>query len=226
MRRITYVLSVLLLAVGLFAATALAQTLIGTVLGKVTDEQGGVLPGVTMTLTGPRGAITAVSDDQGEFRFVGVAPATYVLKAELTGFLPQERDAVIVGMGKTVSVDFALKVGGITESVEVVGIASTVDVKSSATDTNLSSDLLTSMPIYSATATGLLNYAPGINNSSAYGGQASYGNALLLDGVDTRDPEGGSAWTFFNQNLIEEIQIGGLGAPASRSEGGVLPKLR
>ena len=43
---------------------------------------------------------------------------------------------------------------------------------------------------------------------------SSYGNALLLDGVDTRDPEGGSAWTFFNQNLIEEIQIGGLGAPA------------
>ena len=59
-----------------------------------------------------------------------------------------------------------------------------------------------------------MNYAPGINSSSAYGAQASYGNALLMDGVDTRDPEGGSAWTFFNQNLIEEIQIGGLGAPA------------
>ena len=70
------------------------------------------------------------------------------------------------------------------------------------------------MPIYSSTSTGLLNYAPGINSSSAYGAQGSYGNALLLDGVDTRDPEGGSAWTFFNQNLIEEVQIGGLGAPA------------
>ena len=70
------------------------------------------------------------------------------------------------------------------------------------------------MPIYSATSTTLLNYAPGINNSSAYGSQGSYGNALLLDGVDTRDPEGGSAWTFFNQNLIQEVQIGGLGAPA------------
>ena len=90
----------------------------------------------------------------------------------------------------------------------------TVDVKSSSTDTNLSSELLTTMPIYSATSTGLLNFAPGINSSSAYGGQASYGNALLLDGVDTRDPEGGSAWTFFNQNLIEEVQIGGFGAAA------------
>ena len=89
-----------------------------------------------------------------------------------------------------------------------------VDVKSSSTDTNLSADLLARMPIYSATSTGLLNNAPGINSSSAYGGQGSYGNALLLDGVDTRDPQGGSAWTFFNQNLIQEVQIGGLGAAA------------
>src|SRR4029079_3666968 len=92
--------------------------------------------------------------------------------------------------------------------------ASTVDVKSSATHTNISNERLQLAPIYSPTATGLLNYAPGINNSSAYGAQGSYGNALLMDGVDTRDPQGGSAWTFFNQNLIQEIQVGGLGAPA------------
>jgi hypothetical protein len=190
-----------------------AQTLVGTVEGKIVDQQGAVLPGVNVTLTGPRGSQSTVSDAEGNFRFVGVAPATYVLKAEIAGFLPQEQQDVIVGMGKTVLADFTLKIGGVTENVEVTA-ASTVDVKSSATQTNLSSDLLTLMPIYSPTATGLLNSAPGVNSSSAYGGQASYGNALLLDGVDTRDPEGGSAWTFFNQNLIEEVQIGGLGAPA------------
>jgi hypothetical protein len=192
-----------------------AQTQVGTVEGRITDQQGAVLPGVTVTLTGPRGTQTAVTDGEGHFRFVGVTPGTepYVLKAELTGFLPQEQRDVLVSIGKTVVADFTLRVGGVTESVEVTA-ASTVDVKSSATQTNLSSDLLTLMPIYSSTSTGLMNSAPGVNSSSAYGGQASYGNALLLDGVDTRDPEGGSAWTFFNQNLIEEVQIGGLGAPA------------
>ena len=136
------------------------------------------------------------------------------LKAELAGFLTQQVDAVVVGLAKTVTVDLSLKLGGVTENVDVRAAASTVDVRGASTDTNLSNDLLTLMPIYSATSTGLLNYAPGINNSSAYGSQGSYGNALLLDGVDTRDPEGGSAWTFFNQNLIQEVQIGGLGAPA------------
>jgi len=214
MRRITHLFSAFLLAFALIPATARAQSQTGTIEGKVLDQQSAVLPGVNVTLTGPRGAQTTVSDAEGNFRFVGITPATYVVKADLQGFLPQVVEAVAVGMGKTVVVDFALRVGGVSESVEVRGSGSMVDVKSSATDTSLSSDLLSLMPIYSPTSTGLLNYAPGINSSSGYGGQGTYGNALLLDGVDTRDPEGGSAWTFFNQNLVQEVQIGGLGAPA------------
>jgi len=214
MRRIAYVLSVFLLAYGPLASIGQAQTQTGTVQGKVLDQQGGVLPGVTVTLTGPRGSLSTVTDGQGDFLFVGVQPSTYVIKVELSGFIQQERTDVLVGMGRTVSTDFTLRVGGVSESIEVLGTTTTVDVKSSSTETSLSADLLSAMPIYSSTSTGLLNAAPGINSSSAFGGQGSYGNALLLDGVDTRDPEGGSAWTFFNQNLIEDIQIGGLGAPA------------
>src|SRR5262245_15608476 len=206
------VLVFLIACVGLAPASS-AQTQTGTVEGKVVDQQGALLPGVTVTLTGPRGSQTTVTDGQGAFRFVGVTPATYSLKTELTGFASESQPEVLVGIGKTVLADFTMKVSGVSESVEVMA-ASTVDVRSSATHTNISSDLLKLMPIYSSTSTGLLNAAPGINSSSAYGAQASYGNALLMDGVDTRDPQGGSAWTFFNQNLIEEIQVGGLGAPA------------
>lgn len=214
MRRIPLLLSVFLFIFAAMAGTAHAQTQTGMLEGKVVDQQGGVLPGVSVELIGPMGGKSTVTDAQGVFRFVGLAPTTYAVKADLPGFLSQRRDGVVVGMGKTVAVDFSLKVGGMSETVEVTASSVMVDVKSSATDTNLSNDLLNSMPIYSSTSTGLLNYAPGINSSSAYGGQGSYGNALLLDGVDTRDPAGGSAWTFFNQNLIEEVQIGGLGAAA------------
>jgi hypothetical protein len=58
-----------------------------------------------------------------------------------------------------------------------------------------------------------LNYAPGINNDAAYGAGPG-NNALLIDGVDTRDPEGGTAWSFFNYNVIDEVQLQGVGAPA------------
>lgn len=201
-------------AIALLATSAQAQTLIGTVQGKVMDEQGAVLPGVTATLTGPRGAQTTVTDERGEYRFIGVQPGTYHLKVDLQGFAAQERADVKVDIGKTTAADFTMKVSGLSETIEVRGATSSVDVRSSATDTAVSNNMLQFTPLYSPTSTDLLDAAPGINSSSAYGAQASYGNALLLDGVDTRDPEGGSAWTFFNQNLIEEIQIGGLGAPA------------
>src|SRR5512136_2994498 len=214
MRRTGLFVFLFVFGLGLLGGTAHAQTQTGTVLGRITDAQGGVLPGATVTLNGPRGSQTGVTDGQGEYRFVGVIPASYSAKVELSGFVTQEENPVVVGMGKTNTVNFTLKIGGVTETVEVVGMSSAIDLKSSATDTPLTQELLSSMPIFDATATDLLNNAPGINSGSAYGGQADYGNALLLDGVDTRDPEGGSAWTFFNQDLIQEIQIGGLGAPA------------
>ena len=146
-------------------------------------------PGATVTATGPRGTVTTVTDAEGIFRFVGLQPATYTVRTELSGFVTQESQAE-VGMGRTVTVDFTLKLTTLSENVEVRASASAVDVRSSSTETTVSSDLLNLMPIYSATSTGL-NNAPGINSSSAYGAQGSCGNALLMDGVDTRDPEGG-----------------------------------
>ncbi|HEX6463811.1 MAG TPA: TonB-dependent receptor, partial [Vicinamibacterales bacterium] len=203
-----------LLAAALLTGTAHAQTSVGTVEGTVADQQGAVLPGATATLTGPRGSQTATTDDKGRYRFVAVQPGDYTLKVQLgTSFAPQTR-AVTVGLGMIATIDFALTVASVAERVEVTAEAPPVDVRSSTVANSVPNDMLQMTPLYSSTSTGLLNAAPGIDSSSGYGGQGGLGNALLLDGVDTRDPEGGSAWTFFNQNLIQEIQIGGLGAPA------------
>ena len=68
MRKIL-ILSLLLLVAALPVA---AQSLVGTVAGTVKDEQGGVLPGVTITLAGKTGSRSAVTDAEGNYRFVGV----------------------------------------------------------------------------------------------------------------------------------------------------------
>ena len=139
------------------------------------------------------------------------------MKAELSGFTPRTERNLDVGIGRTVSVPFALKVGGLAETVEVVANASTIDTATTASDNSISQELLANIPInignFNA-ATNLMNYTPGINGGSAFGGDSGYGNALLIDGVDTRDPEAGSAWVFYNYNIIEEVQVGGVGAPA------------
>src|SRR5207247_8729300 len=97
----------------------------------------------------------------------------------------------------------------------VTGDVGVVDVKSSSTSNTISQALLNSVPILHANAAlNVLNYSPGVNNGSGFGGAQGTGNALLVDGVDTRDPQNGSAYTYYNYNLIQEVQVGGLGAPA------------
>lgn len=204
-----------LLLLVLVAIPASAQMLVGSVIGKVTDEQGGALPGVTVTLVGKTGSKTTTSETDGTYRFQALDPGTYSVQADMTGFSPRKQENVVITVGKQANVNFALKVGGRTENVEVLGEAPVVDVASSATNNQLSQDLLFNMPIRQGnTATNLLNFAPGINSSSAYGGDASSANGLLIDGVDTRDPSGGTAWTFYNFNIVEEVSIVGIGAPA------------
>jgi hypothetical protein len=211
MRRILIFSLLVLLA----ALPLAAQSLTGTITGTVKDEQGGVLPGVTLTLTGKTGARTAVSDTEGNYRFVGLDPGTYTVTAALTGFRPKRQDNVVVSVGRSAEIDIALGVGGVTETVDVVGESPVVDVASSATDNVLSQEMLFNLPIRPTNAaTDMLNFLPGINDGSAYGTNSDYANGLLIDGVDTRDPDAGSSWVFFGYNLMEEVQVGGLGAPA------------
>jgi hypothetical protein len=193
----------------------LAQTLTGTVSGTITDPQGGVLPGVSVTLTGRTGSQTQVTDAEGNFRFLGLTPGAYSVRAELSGFRTYEERNIDVAIGRTVTLRVSMAVGGLEETIEVTASAVAVDTTTTATDAVISQELLFSMPISRTNAaTQLLNYSPGVNSGSAFGGPASSGNALLLDGVDTSDPEGGTAWTFFNYNIIEEVQVGALGQPA------------
>ncbi len=205
----------LTLLVAFVACGVSAQTLTGTITGKVTDEQGGVLPGVTVTLTGKTGAQSQVSDAKGEYRFIGLAPGTYNVRSELQGFRPKEQQGIEIGLGKTVDVNLAMAVGGLSETVDVVANAVMIDTTSTATDTNMSQDLLFSMPIsHNNPAVNILQYMPGVTDGSAFGGASDGANSLMLDGVDTRDPEGGTAWTFYNYNIIDEIQVAGLGQQA------------
>jgi hypothetical protein len=212
LKRITLALAVLALAATIPAA---AQSLTGTVTGRVVDEQGGALPGVTVTARGATGSRTVTTGPDGIYRFPGLDPGTYSIQAELTGFTPKRQENIVVNIDSRLNINLTLSIGTLAEAIEVVGETPVVDTSSSKTDNVLSQDMLFNLPIRPANAAAeLLNYTPGVNLGSAFGGDSDSSNALLLDGVDTRDPSGGSAWTFFAFNLVDEVQISGLGAPA------------
>lgn len=213
MRRLATLLVVVMLVAA--AVPLAAQSLTGSITGAVTDSQGAVLPGATVTLSGKTGSRTAVTDSQGQYRFVALDPGTYSVQVALSGFSAMKRENITVNVSKDARVDFTLGVQQVAETITVTGEAPVVDTTSSATDANLTQDNLFLLPIRpNNAATELLNLLPGVNAGSAFGGDADTANGLLLDGVDTRDPEGGSAWTFFNYNIVEEVQVSGIGAPA------------
>ncbi len=201
------------LALLLLAVPAMAQSLLGVVTGAVTDESGATLPGATVTLTGARGAVTAVSDSNGRYRFAAVETGSYSVEATLAGFQSRKVEPVTVTIGKTAAVDLSLKVGGLTDTIEVSAEAPIVDISTTQTDNNISQESLANLPLGRFTAD-LLNYTPGVNDGSAFGGGAGVSNGLYFDGVDTRDPQAGTAWMFSNYNIVDEVQVQTLGLNA------------
>ncbi|MEO8432210.1 MAG: carboxypeptidase-like regulatory domain-containing protein, partial [Acidobacteriota bacterium] len=82
----TITATLLALAFFMVGASLFAQNQTGNVYGNVTDEQGGRLPGVSVTLSGVGAPNTQVTDARGEYRFLNLSPGTYTLTYDLQGF--------------------------------------------------------------------------------------------------------------------------------------------
>ena len=100
-----------------------AQSGQGGLNGYVKDEQGGVLPGVTVTATGPAllAPVVAVTDNAGFYRLQNLPPGTLTLNGELPGFATFRREGILMRAGSTFTVDIELKVGALEETVTVAG---------------------------------------------------------------------------------------------------------
>ena len=116
------------LLVALFLVPLLAaQVEYGVVSGTVTDTVGTVLPGVTVTLTGPDKRST-VTDGRGEFIFVRLRPGEYQVESQLAGFSTYRR-TISLAAGKTERITIQMGVGALAESIAVTGETPVVDMQ-------------------------------------------------------------------------------------------------
>ena len=117
MKRV-FAASLLALAVAMPAA---AQRTTGEIIGKIVDESGSVLPGVTVTLRGASvaGAPTVVTSESGMYRFPVLPPGTYSVDYSLTGFSTLKREDIPVAVGSIVELNVSMKVGALEESITV-----------------------------------------------------------------------------------------------------------
>src|SRR5262245_27388500 len=116
-------------AIFLFAGTADTQQGSSEIAGRVVDEQGGVVPGVTITLTNAQtgGLRTITSGADGTYVAPQISPGQYRLVATLKGFRRIVREGLLVLVGETLTVNLKLEVGNLEDSVTVTSEAPLID---------------------------------------------------------------------------------------------------
>src|SRR5690349_2907313 len=217
-----------LAALGVMAVATLpvaAQVQTGSILVRVTDAQGGAVPGVTVTLTSPvlvSGTMSGTTDTGGVNRFPSLQPGLYSVKLELQGFRTVVRENVQVIVGQTVPLDMQLSVATVAETVTVTGASPVVDTTSANTSVNLGEQLLQNTPggrdIWSLVeykVPSLLITRPDVGGTSGglqgtfnARGTTSAQNTSYLNGINVGDPAAiGAAGFYYDFDAFDDIQV-------------------
>src|SRR5712691_8334970 len=236
-------ISALLLAFVLaLTGLAAAQETTGTISGRLLDAQGLAVPGATVTVTGPQGARTVVTDSTGRFVAPFLTPGAYSLRAELQGFKAVEQKDIVVRLGQTADFNLKMEVGGLTETVEVTGASPVIDTQTTTAGANLNSAMLSRLPVGRSLAE-TLYVAPGVSSGGgtgtsnpSIGGGSGLENQYVVDGVNISSSGFGSLGSYsrvaalgslgngVTYDFIKEVQIktAGYEAEFGQSTGGVV----
>jgi hypothetical protein len=221
MRRLFILAASLLLAAG----PVLAQTQTGTITGVATDEQGAVMPGVSVSIQSPAligGARTAVTNSTGSYQFSQLAPGTYTVTFQLSGFNTLVMEGIIVRVAFNSKVDARMKVAGVEETVTVTGESPVVDVKSTVTATNIDKDLFETVPSGNNPFT-MASFVPGMvtdrldvggNEGAQQYGLQIFGSdpdqkTFSVDGLKVNWPggAGGATMQYYDFAMYEEYNF-------------------
>jgi len=211
------VLIVACLFLASFTAAQELQT--GSIRGRVVDDSGQPLPGVSITISGPAliGKATAVTNADGMFRAPSLTPGRdYTVRAELAGFETTVQTGIIINLGKTISIDITMKPSTIQNEVTITAPTPTVDVVKSSTSQTITSDILASLPI-SRNVSSIILITPGTVGGSVHGdGRGELG--AVMDGIQMTEPDVGGVALGYDVgiawDMVEEAEIVTAGANA------------
>ncbi len=215
-----------------------AQQTAGNVAGRVLDDQGAAIPGVTVTAKSTATGFTRseVSDAEGVYRLSSLPVGVYDVTAELQGFTSVSRKAVAVTVGQTVSFDFALKVAALAETVNVTGATPLIQTTASSVGTVVDVQRIESIPLNGRQFANLAATVPGVGlafhtdptKSTQYAPLVNGGSGrninYQIDGGDNNDDTVGGQLEAFPLEAIEQFnfQTQRFKAEYGRSNGGVL----
>ena len=220
--------------------TASAQQGAGSVAGEVADDTGGVLPGVTIEAASPaliEGVRTAFTDGEGRYNIINLVPGTYSITFTLPGFATIIREGVELTSNFTSTINAAMQVGGIEETITVTGASPLVDVQNVRQQTAIQQELRSELPSGTMNMMTITRLVPGMtsgtdpggggatglyssNQSTAANFHGKAGSKQTYDGMQTNNLSGeGSTSYTMNPSTVEEttVETGGINAESNAS---------
>src|SRR5712671_275901 len=217
-RRLQFGTCALVLMALLVGATVSASPT-GSIVGSVKDPSGAATPGAKLTLTNvaTNAKMEAVSDTNGGFQFLQLAPAVYSLVVESQGFKKVTEQRILVQVDQITHVDVALEIGSVTQIVEVTSAATPLlETDRSTLSSVVDSQVISNMPLNARQYLDLALLTPGVLPSSAgtqgggfnVSGARSQSNIFLLDGVSNIDTQINSALGNFRiTDAVQEFAV-------------------
>ena len=230
---------VLCVAAGFAAAARPAYgqggTATATLAGRITDAVGGVVPGVTVTLTplATNQSRMVVTNEEGRYTFPGLQPGRYSMTLELAGFATATRPEITLNVGAVATIDQEMRVSQLQETITVTGEAPIVESARTDLSTVISRGQIESLPTNSrnyldftlltpATVENVSTTSQGVGLN--VGGSRAKEGSLLVDGFWNTD----ESFTFprlkYSQDAIAEFQVVSMGGTAEfgRAIGGIV----
>jgi len=215
------------LVVFLAGLPAFSQGSAGRILGSVTDQSGGVLPGATVTVLDVQRGITRalITDQSGEYVAPSLLPGSYTVRAEFKGFKTFERQNIVLEVNQDVRIDLALQPGEQTQTITVTEQLPLIETTNATLGGTLSNETMNELPMMGRSYQNLLTLRPGMMIYPGGGGwtMSTNGsrpeeNQFILDGLTNDNPlqgltiingpgVAGDAATIMPVDAIQEVKI-------------------
>ena len=221
-------------------ASGQSQATTGNIEGRVLDPKEAAVPGTSVTATNQQTGLekTASSDDQGVFTLAFLAPGSYTVRANASGFSQVEVRDVVVTVGGKSPLDIKLSVGGASGSVTISSEAPVVETNLSSVSTTVNSRAIENLPVNGRNYLDFATLTPGVirdqnrEGDLSVGGQKGTLNSLQVDGVDNNNTFFGQSFGRtgvrppyqFSEESVQEFQVNqnGFSAEFGRAGGAVI----
>jgi hypothetical protein len=174
-----------------------AQAVVGgSLTGTITDEAGAVIPGVEVTLSNDATGVrfTTKTNEVGSYTFANLDPGRYTLAAQMAGFASVSLTGITVSVAQFARADVQLKVGAVSERVEVAATAGVVETERPTLSSVITHAQITQLPFNGRyNLSGLIALAPGVQRGGRFasGGFYTGGLNVVVDGAVNLDMQNG-----------------------------------